>query len=112
MIYQYLPPGKIALEMQISKQTREKMTTELMSGCAVGSFTTRTERIHHDTADETTRNTLEAHIFSFCCSQNLGSFYNGAGEIDCELHEPHQSPTSRPTNVVNLAYMTTLTTLA
>lgn len=47
-----------------------------------GTFSTRSEQIHHDTADETHRDILEAHISSFCCSQNLGSFYNGAGEID------------------------------
>ncbi len=63
---------------------RSRIERESAVSCFTGSFTTRRERIHHDTADETTRETLESHVSNFCCSQNLGSFYNGAGEIDGE----------------------------
>ena len=49
-----------------------------------GNFTVSTESVLHDTREETTKQALEAHISTFCCSTSLGSFYDIAGNIDGE----------------------------
>ena len=50
-----------------------------------GNFTVSTESVLHDTRDETTKQALEAHVGTFCCSTSLGSFYDIAGNIDGEF---------------------------
>lgn len=61
----------------------------LLNRISAGRYTTRAELVHHDTADESTQSTIEAHISSFCCSQSLGSFYNAAGDIEGEQKACH-----------------------